>query len=556
MFFSKKSIYYTIFFIIVIFLTFFYYYGIFHYHYLVPPGDDGIRHMTEAQDTILAGKTLVFEGSQDPPLFHILLACLSLATKTSIVPLTLFFTAFLTITAALSLYFLARRFFKNYLLALFVPLLLILLSPQPANIYDAGTYLNIFAAFFLMIIGFANLPSIFLKRNIDWQKIVLLSVLFGAVILSHSLSTTYFVLIFLFLIVGLLISRLFSMKSLLILIQKARGSFVPIGIGTQDDTVKKVYFKNFLVLILILAVFFIPFTWHFYSNFFFQKVTDIFFESQDGIQEEAGTAYLNFIPELSYYGRALGSIIWGLGLIAFLWCLTYDVKHRISIYRMIVLLWALALFFGSRYKFFVLPLRFGRDLVVPFVILICIFLFYYLPFLRFNKLIKYFVILLLVFALPKFFAQAVKYNQMVRLQRLDEKAITWIKEHTKKNDVILVYPPTISMGSWGSYVNLLTSRATADGEDCQKKKNQPYKKCDQIYNPNSGKSKKFYLDNSVNYVYAGKKILGHFIGEKRIEWDYQNRLLKAEFLKKVAEFPESEKLGKVMIFEVQEEKIN
>lgn len=512
--------------------------------------------MTEAQDIVLSGKTLVFEGSLDPPLFHILLAVLSLVVKTSIVPLTLFFTAFLTIVASLSLYFLARRFFKNTFLAVFAPLLLILFSPQPANIYDAGTYLNIFAAFFLMIIGLANLPSIFLKREMDWQKIFLLSILFGAVILSHSLSTTYFVLIFAFLIVGLLIFRLFSIKLPLILIQKAGGSFVGRFATAQNDTVKKIYFKNFIILCFILFIVFIPFTWHFYSNFFFQKVIDMFFESQAGIQEEAGAGYLKFIPELSYYGRALGSIIWGLGLIAFFCCLTYDVKHRkLSIYRMIILLWALALFFGSRYHIFVLPLRFGRDLVVPFVILVCIFLFYYLPFLRFNKLIRYFIILLLLFALPNFFVQAIKYNKMVRLQKSDERAIAWIEEHTKKDDVILVYPPTISMGSWGSYVNLLTARATVDGKDCQKKKNEKYKKCDQIYNPNSKKSKKFYLDNSVDYVYAGKKILGHFIGKKGIEWDYQNKLLKAEFLKKAAEFPENEKLGKVIIFEVQEEKL-
>lgn len=563
MFLSKKSINYLVFLITAIFLFFFYYYGIFHYQYTVPPGDDGMRHMSEAQEIMRSMVTKSTPGSLDPPLFHVLLVILSYFTKSTIVSLTLFFAPFLTILASLSLYFITRRFFNNKFFAALSPLILILFSPQPANIYDGGTYLNIFAAFYLMIFGLSVLPVLFLEKKINLKNIALVSIFFGAVILSHSLSFTYLVLIILFLVAVLLCIRFAKL-----VIRNLNRFFLFLSQETVLEFGKKIYFKNFLILNLILLAVFFPFTWHFYSKFFFEKISQSFFESETDVIEDAAGGALNFLPEISYYPRAIGTIIFGLSLIFSPYIYILGFKKRpgssslnllITFFsQLLILSWVVALFFGSRFKFFVLPLRFGRDLVVPLVLIFCLFLISYLKDLRARKLIKYLIILLALFSLPNYFIKAIMYNKMVRLQNSDKMAISWIKNNTKKDDVILVYPPTLIMGSWGSYIHLFAERKAVDGEDCKKRNfsaGSKYEKCDQIYNPNSGRSKKFYKDESVDYVYAGKKILGHFIGEKRIDWNYQNNLSKAEFLKKVAEFEEGD-LGKVIIFEVRREKIN
>ena len=82
------------------------------------------------------------------------------------------------------------------------------------------------------------------------------------------------------------------------------------------------------------------------------------------------------------------------------------------------------------------------------------------------------------------------------------------------------------------------------------------KMCDVLYTPMSEKSIKYYRENSIDYVYAGKKILGSYTSKDRIKWNYQEKLAEATFLENVAEFSKNSTSAKIIIFKVNEEKLD
>jgi hypothetical protein len=163
------------------------------------------------------------------------------------------------------------------------------------------------------------------------------------------------------------------------------------------------------------------------------------------------------------------------------------------------------------------------------------------------------VLLLLPWAAAEKIAQASQYNSLIRVQTADVRAFDWIKSHTNPNDVILGMPRTIVAGDWGSFINLFTLHPTLDGTLCPAGDDNT---CDPIYYPNSALAVKYYSDQSIDYVYAGKIILGSFGSKNRMDWSYTERLSEASYLEKVAEFPENPNLGSVTIFKVNHDKLS
>lgn len=80
---NRNYLYLALFFIILVFLVFQYYYGIFHFDYPAPPGDDPVRHMTEANAIVQTGFTDTYHGF-DPPFFHTFLASIKLLINENI----------------------------------------------------------------------------------------------------------------------------------------------------------------------------------------------------------------------------------------------------------------------------------------------------------------------------------------------------------------------------------------------------------------------------------------------------------------------------------------
>ncbi|MEW6407244.1 MAG: DUF6541 family protein [Patescibacteria group bacterium] len=534
----KKILFYCVIGILFVIFIFAYFYNIFLYKYPVPPGDDPIRHITAAKyilDNFEIKKYSISEAF-DPPIFHILIATIASITKSNIIDVTKFFTPFLCIIAIFSLYFVSRQFFKKSSFIIIIAIILYgFFSPSLDRIYNDGTYLNIFSALYYLPLSLSCLIR-YLNSNkkILSIKLLLLLIFSFAVYLSHSLSAIYYILI-LFLITIYSIYLYFIKKNKIIL--------------------NKILFFD---LINILFLFLLA--WNFYVRGTVLKILNIFGISTNQANILSETTVLTIPHPLSIeaYSSYSGIFIFILSILGFIFILK---KINISnVSKIILLVWILALFIGSRSAFFQLPHRFTRDMALPLTLLAAYGIYIGFRFICSNGFIGriFFSIILsiiFVFYISNNLRGVTKYNLMIRVQESDQKAMEWIVKNTNKDDVILGMPLTIVASGWGSYINLLTDRKTFDGNICPQDDEPP---CDPIFNPNSEISKKYYLDNSIDYVYAGKVILGGHLAKESLRWDYQNQLSKAYFLEEVYSIKEKKfrNLGYVKIFKVNKNKLN
>jgi len=555
---NSKNLIYLISFFIFIFLVFSYYYGIFHYNYLVPPGDDGLRHMTESNYIIETGFYKVFKGSADPPLFHIILSDLTLITNQNLVNVTKFFTPFLSILSTFSIYFITRRYF-NKKLALLSLLLFTFISPQPFGIYEDGTYLNLLAAEFFLIFLLALIPRLirFEKQNIGYN--ILVTIFLISVFLTHSLSTMYLIFIF----------------SILLII------LIYLKIKHKICTFKNIIFI-YLVPLLALSL-----TWKFYLKGIYSKILKIIIPNNLSGNQSVSDSFFSIPPAFNGYVKSYSYILIILGIAgAVFLILSFVVKSQyfkivanyfkeiqknINFYfgkdilfntnnleKIIIFIWAGVLIICSRFSFFLYPSRFARDAIVPITIMSAIALYLFLNYLYKNKksrfiLVSFLLFIFLGFTISNKITNATQYHEQIRLQESDKDALEWIKNNTKSDDIFLAYPKTIAQGSWGNYIELLTNREVFDGSICPQDDDN---ECDPIYNPNSQVSMEFYRDNSIDYVYSGKKIMGEFVWKDLINWEYSKNLASAHFLEKVIEFEENEELGSIIIFKVNHQKLD
>lgn len=537
--FIKKNLGAVILLSLLVLLFFHFYYGIFHYNYIVPPGDDPTRHMTEAQGIIDQGFSKAWAGSLDPPLFHTLLAMESFITGQDIVTTSLYIVPFIFIISYLAFYYLVRKLFKNELLAIISIVLLVFVSRQPNFAYNIGTYLNLFAGLCLFLFGLVFLKDLFLKKEIDYKKIILCFLFFGGVFLTHSLSTAYMVLTLLLL--GLL---LFLLK----LLSKIKFC------NNYLKVFENICFKNYLILILALIAIMLPLTYEYYTVLVFDKFQSQFDQilsvSDQNSNNDVTSELSSSVVSWKAYDNHLGNFVFVFSLIAIPF---FFFKSINKIEKIVIFCWIAALFIGTRFSFFILPERFALDLALPLVVVIAYFFLIIGNYLRKINYLLVKILLLLIFLFSTLFyiENSLKYNQKVRLQASDEKALSWIRNNTDEKAVILSYPKTLAMRSWGSYINLLTKRNVVDGSDCNDFKGQ----CPWIYDPVSEISKRFYKKNNIEFVYAGKKVLGSFSTKADIDWKYQEKLLKTDFLEKKAEFFDSDKLGSIIIFKVNQDKL-
>ena len=525
--FNNKTIHYLVLIAVIAYLLFFYCYGYIKYDYAVAPGDDNIRHMSEAKYISDHGAPIAHEGSFDPPLFHLLLSSLSLVSGLSIAVTTKIFAPLLAILATLSIYYLTRRLLGSKRLALIALLLLVFLSPQPYQIYNDGTYLNIFAATYLLIFTLAFVPPLLKDGGVSLKIILPFLIFSAALLLSHSLSATYFILIM-------------AVYCLILLLKYRRRFF---------------HKKNLLIPLVILIIVVLPFTWKFYLKDSIQKAL-----SSLGLIEintnnilSADFTTINPVPSFGTYEWLLNYLPIIFSLFGLIFLLKIF-KNKIN-EKWLAVSWVVAMFIGSRTSFFQLPERFARDMA--FVVIILSGVFIYSIAFQSNKLYRLVIIstivILLSLNLPSQITTATNYDPMVRVQASDKKAMQWLVDNTQPNDIIMGAPRTIVAGDWGSYINLLTDRTTIDGTLCADNDDDV---CDQLYNPNSKISLQYYQQNSIDYVYAGHIILGGFINKENIDWSYTKKLAQAAFLTKVAEFKENNDLGAVTIYRVDHDKLN
>lgn len=512
----------------LVFLGFVFYFEIFKFDYAVPPGDDGIRHMSQALEISRTWKISPQAGSFDPLLFHTVLAMLHRLTGIGIVPLTTYGIPALAILSVVMVFVVSRSLFHDRRLAWASFVLFALLSPQPQQIYGDGTYLNLVGALILLPLVLLQLPKL-LEPSFKTKRVLFAGLTSGALMLTHSLTSIYFLMI----LGGL-------------------GIYL-IGIRWKEQWWKNKNLWGYLGIVLL----FVPMVWDFYLGGTMEKILSLVgigTVSQSNILgADFGDAFTR-PPGRGDYEWLLNPVLITAALLGLIFFFFYHPKKKYG--KVVLLIWALALFLGSRSSAFQLPHRFARDLAMPVAIFAGIFVveFYRRLSSKPRKIASLLIfVVMLAFGARAKMDEAKSYNPLIRVQKSDEAAMAWIRAHTSSDDVMLGVPRTIVAGDWGSFIELMTERKTLDGTVCPPG-DEP--QCDPIYHPETRLSLEYYRDESIDYVYSGKIIYGSFVNKDSIDWSYPERLASASFLEPVAEFPESKALGSVRIFKVNQEKLN
>lgn len=526
--------------ILLILLILVYFGGFFKYDYLVPPGDDSLHHMTKAYGIMQTGQiadpeqqALIYDEVVYPPVFHIFMANLAQITGLNIVIVTQYFLRLLIILLIFNLYFIIKKLFNNNnKIALLSITSLILLCPQPRQIFYEGTYLDLAVANFYL-----PLSLIFLYLFFKHKKYFIPAVIFiSATLLSHHLSAIYLILIL---------------------------AVINVLIFTSLLTSQKLNYKKIL-LIDVSLIFILALTWNYYVQNTVHKIYSLLSSIIGGQSQLEASASLNFIPTslsqipiFDTYIVFLGIFLIIFGVVGSLFLLFRKNKDKYQLYsKIIIFSWIGSLFIASRFSAVQLPERFARDMFLPLSILAGFGMFYilYLLFKNNYKYSKYFFIavLLAIFinlTIPIFKTPA--YNTLVRFQNPDDQAVEWINQNSEAEDVILGTP--LMASSWGSFITLLTDRKVLAGDYCLLEHRAGDNKCDVIYNPNSPTSKEYYQEKNISYVYAGKPFVGPYLWKADTDYTYNETLEQATFLEAV--FDERSNYGRVVIYKVNKNKL-
>ncbi|MBI5405406.1 MAG: hypothetical protein HY976_04240 [Candidatus Kerfeldbacteria bacterium] len=524
-----------------LYLVFAYFVSLVKYDYPIPPGDDALRHMTEAHEIAATGNVIdpVARAASDniipdPPVFHTLMSAISQVTGLGTVETFQIFGRLMAVFVPFVAYILARRLFKRESPALMMFLLLAFFSPQPGQIYSEGSYLNIISAHVFLVFGLTALLNLLTVKV--WRELAvptgLTAVFFGAVYLSHPLSAIYLTLV-LALLVGIFLVLGFK-----------RRSWSPL--------------RNLGLLVGVLSVTALPFAWQYYLGDIVEKFLSLAGSLVGpGASIDTASDALNFIPEqfrttatTDTYLHFWGASIFVLGAIGMV--MLFRTRH-LDHGKSVMVAWIAALLIGSQTTLLQLPLRFARDLFVPMSMIAALALWLMFRGLRRTSagpiavVVAVLAVVIQILFGPANYTAATGYNGLVRVQDIDQQAITWIAEHTRPDDVLIGTP--FVANAWGSYIALLTGRTVLDGAYCQNGKIDNTYKCDVIYNPNSLTAMEYYRDQNISYVYAGHPFLCCFIWQDQVDWDFHDPLSDAKYLKRVFSAA-SRNVGTTAIFEV------
>lgn len=532
---NKKIAYYILVLLLFLLILFVPFYNLFKYDYLVPPGDDSLRHMTLAQQIVENQMTskqtadVSLGGAlNDVPLMHVLIAVVSILTKVSVVTVTQYLLRFFVGFIGLIILFLSKKIFNSNLIAIFSLLLYTFFSPQPGMIYVEGTYNDIYSASILLPMCLLFFSSAFLIENKSRRDLIIAYLFSIAIMVSHPLTAIGLILIisaftFLTIILKIFNNNIFSLNRL-------------------------IWFDIFLCLPAIII------SWPYYFQGVFYKIWGLLkylfiYKNVNQANEALGYMRQGFtqLPTYDTYIFFIGIIIFLFGIIGFFLIFRSEIKKE---YKILLMLWIIIFFIASRLSAIQLPVRFARLLYLPLIILAG-YCFYY-----FFKKIKYFnntlyliaivlFTLIIIHQIPSTLNNAQPYISYVRLQNVDAKAVDWINKNTAKNDVFLGTPMVASW--WGSFIGLVSNRhvidCSIDGSDC-----------DAIYKPNSKKSIDFYKQQNISYVYVGKPYIGEHPDKKYINWFYYDSLEQANFLEPV--FNASEQDNRIIIYKVNKKLLN
>lgn len=525
--------------ILVIFSIFSNFYFFIKEDYLIPPGDDCLRHMTIAYNIsqthtlVSSNVTELAQGLIDIPVFHIWLSVISQITGLDIVITTQYFVRGLMVLIGLTTYFIVKSFFNSRKAGLMAFILLLFYSSTLSVIYAEGTYLDIFAAAFLLPLGLLFFSFYLDKKQKAWRYGILSGIFLVAVAWSHPLTAIGFLII------------LFIINALSVVFYKR----------LDIDWRRLIYFDLFILLTLIPA-------WSYYIRDIAIKIIGLFqFIFIKNLSTAEANVEMNYMPigfsappDYNTYAQYIGIFILFIGLAGLILLIR---NNKIdTIIKIIIFSWVLGLFVASRLSLIQLPVRFARDLFLPAIF--CAALFFTIYFERMKSFSFLRNIAIIVFAL--YFSLFLKnlpfgandyIRENIRLQKPDRLAVEWLKQNTQESDIIL---GTATMANpWGSFITLLTKQKVlgCDYDGIIEKGDDI--KCSSVFNADAPESRKYYKENDIAYVYAGKSFIGGYIWHPITAWSHYSYLERVDYLEKV--FDKRDKSGRVVIYKVNKNKL-
>ncbi len=534
-----KKIFLNQYFLVLVIISFFcftLFFDFFKYDYVIPPGDDCLRHMTvayqinENQQFTIAETNDLAASLTDVPVFHILISIISQITGLAIVTVTQYIVRFVMVFIALGFYFIVRRLFSKTA-AILALCFVTLFSYTIQTIFTEGTYLDLFSASFLLPWGLLFLSYFLNKKESAYKYFWLAWIFLSGVFLTHPL-TSIGLLFILSVLHGIIIisfifrKKIFSWKRILLL---------DLALGVSLLGSWSFYLKGLVDKFVGLAQ----------LIFVFKGDTSAASEELSFIPPSLGLSdvpgWHNYIEFISLFGLVFG-------ILGFL----YLLKSKTDIYKKIVISsWLGGLLIASQLSAVQLPIRFARDLYLPVLMLAGIFFVWLFRNIKNNKIILgtaiSLLILLFSFSAYNLYQKAHSYNGFVRLQKPDEKAAEWIRQNTEPDDVFLG-TPLVAAAEWGSFVTLLTDRKFLDCNYDWIIEEDRDVYCSVIYNTDHPEVIPFYKENNISYVYGGKQFIGPYLWADYINWDHYTVLSDVEWLEPV--FDERNSSGRVVIYKV------
>lgn len=410
---NSKYTYWVIFIIGIIILSFIQYYGLIHFHYAVPPGDDGANHLSMTM-TFYENSTTILESWKSgsyPPGYHIFLA--KTAHLFNVEPLRVMLWTYpsLLFFSGLVIFFLAYVIFGPTI-ALLTFYVYSFTTRTPIQLLNDGGYPNLIAAHILLPLTIAFF--ILANRSKKKYRVVysLLSILSALLLIfTHHISTFYFIgIILLFVPTYYLASAIFLKK-------KVREIIWPFMIYIVSLFVLLIVYKKSDVLAPARNL----------GSIMFESIDHFpYFKSISNLSDPGAI----FSPR--EYPARIGKLVVPIGFFSIFY-IPFILKKELKEYLLpisILFCWTILLLIGSRLTFLTNPERMARDLAVPLSILSAAALYYFwqkaIKFKKYKSLaicIFLFVLAFLVYSPTRDrFKNAFNYEPMVRFTDADKEA--------------------------------------------------------------------------------------------------------------------------------------
>lgn len=385
------------------------YFPISFFGYLVPPGDDAIRHF-EMITKILNGNF----NTGYPWLFHLFVAAIVKISGSGIVDVLRVITPALIVLPSIAVYLFLKKSFSQ--VAALIGFSILLWASNYALIaYGDGNYPNIVASGFFLPLSLLYLVLSLKERRLSYY---LLAASFALLtLLTHHLSAAYLLFIVVIYIAVL-------------------------GIWNRYERIADNYARATVFILVLLGI-----AGLIASLFSFR---DMFIQAYHSIMQSGSvSAGVNFAMPIEFgeYGAQIGPFVYYGGLlgIMFLIYLLGQAKEKINKPALLlILVWFLVTYIFSRISEVGLPGRFARELALPLVLAESVMIWRFMQALHTNiqKILMVFAIgVIIVFELAQvnggYYRSPSYFKKMIWFDSNDKKSADSIKAVVPQGETII-----------------------------------------------------------------------------------------------------------------------